>query len=224
MTWADMMAAVASRIRPLTPDRARRTLVARLAPTADKIRQLATKLGARPLRVFLVWTVAGGSERGGGEEETLAEIEILPTPFVADLSSLTLNPFAAGKYPVGSVRVSEVSMARFTLDVLRGDRLALPVGATRGRGPIRTAPLETFRSNVSGELLEAERVSFFYEIVEDGRGDNPPARRRFRLFSEPHPNAESVEWILFLERTHEDRSRTRLSQEGVDPDQAESDS
>lgn len=210
------MAAV-TRLRPLSPDRAKRTLVTRLAPVADGIRQLATNLGARPVRVFLVWTTAGGSERGAGEEETLAEVEILPTPFVSDLSALALSPYAAGKYPTGTVRVSEISMARFTGDVLRGERL--PIGGGDRRTPLRLAPLGEFRSPVSGELVPAERVSFFYELVEDGRGDDPPARRRFRLFGEPQPNAESVEWILFLERSHEDRSRTKLSQLGVDADQ-----
>lgn len=205
---------------PLSPDRARRSLVGRLSPVADGIRQLATKLGARPLSVFLVWTMSGGHERGQGEEETIAEVELLPTPVVSDLSALQLSPFSAGKYPVGTVRLSEVSLARYTADVLRGERLLLAGGI----GPPRTSAIGEFRHPVSGELVDRERVSFFYEIVEDGRGDNPPARRRFHLFSDPHPNAENVEWILFLARAHEDRDRARRSQEGVDSDQSETDS
>lgn len=199
-----------ARVAPLAPGRAKRTLVSRLAPVADRVRQIATNLGARPLRVFLVWTTSGGYERGAGEEEELLRAEILPTPVVSDLSALALTPFSAGKYPVGTIRVTEVSLDRFTADVLTGARLP-------------GAPLGLFKHPVSGEPVPAERVSFFYEVAEDGRGDDPPARRRFRLFGEPHPNAENVEWILFLERTAENRARDGTSLVGVDDDQAGSD-
>lgn len=210
-------------VRPLPPGRPKRTLVARLGRVADRVRQVATNLGARPLRVFLVWTQAGGYERGEGEEEEIARAEILPTPVVSDLSALALSPFAAGKYPVGTVRVSEVSMHRFTRDVLTGRRVPRAV-AEKGREAVRTGELDAFFSPASGEPIPKERVSFFYEVVDDGRfDDRRPSRQRFRLFGEPHPNAENVEWILFLERTSEDRSRDEQSQEGVDADQAESD-
>lgn len=210
-------------VRPLPLAHVKRTLVARLAPVADRVRQIATNLGARPLRVFLVWTQSGGYERGEGEEEEIARAEILPTPPVSDLSALALTPFAAGKYPVGTVRVSEVSMRRFTRDVLTGRRVPLPL-ADRGREPVRTGELDVFVSPASGERVPKERVSFFYEIVDDGRfDDRRPARQRYRLFGEPNPNAENVEWILFLERTSEDRTRDERSEEGVDAEQAESD-
>lgn len=179
--------------RPLTPAEAKRTLAHRFAGLADRTRQLATKFGLRSKRVFLVWTEWSGSERGEGEERERARHELLPTPLVSDLTSVALNPYAAGKLPVGSVRVSEIS-ATLTFDQLSGTRVPGREGA--------------------GEL--PPNVDFFYEIVEDGRGDPEPVRQRFRRLAGPTRDEDNVAWSIVLERSSEDRDRHGRSNAGPD--------
>ena len=177
--------------KALRPEEARRTLAARFAGSrespglADRLRQLHTKFGLRSQRVFLVWTQFTGDERGEGDEQQLARIEILPTPRV-DSASIAYNPFSAGKYPTGTLRISEVS-ATLTKDQLVG--LLVP-----GHGQL------------------TDRIDFFYEVVEDGRGDALPSRDRYRLLNEPELREGNVGWTLLLERAAEDRDRRGRSQ------------
>lgn len=196
--------------QPLPPDRARRTIAHRLAPLIDRVRQIPTRLGIRSNRVFLVWTKYGGDERGDGNEVEVGRLEILPTPRVADLTSLALNPFTGGILPAGSVRVDRIS-ARFNMDVLQGK--VVPAAAVRG------APIK-------------EPFDFFYEIVSDGRSDQPlqdsseaerlsggpsrAPRARFRLASFPERDEDSVQFSIILERISEDRTRDGESQIGAD--------
>ena len=177
--------------RPLTPAEARRTLAHRFTRVADNLRQLATKFGIRPMRVFLVWTRWSGTENGEGREEVLQELEILPTPRIVSLDNLALSPLSTGVLPVGSVRVTEVSTS-LTYDQLTG----------------RMFP-------VAHEEHIPEPFTFFYELREDGRGDDPPKRMKFRLFNEPTRNAENVEWTFVLQRVSEDRNRQGQSRYGT---------
>lgn len=174
--------------KPLTPTQAKKTLAAKFGPKIDRIRQLATKLGVRPYRVFLVWEQSSGSERGSGVETEVQRIEILPTPKVDSLDAVMMDPRFAGSLPVGSIRVSRVSSS-FTEDLLRGKR------------DHRSIP---------------DDISFFYEVVEDGRGDDLPVRMKYRLASTPVRRAGKVDWLLILERISEDNSRTGQSQLGDD--------
>lgn len=147
----------------------------------DRIRQIPTMLGARPYRVHLVWVTWTGLRRGEGDEKLVDELEILPTPLVADLTSVTRNPFSAGTLPVGSIMVSEVSAGQYTEDTLRGWK------------------------KPSGERLNQEREDFWWEVREDGRtAGKDPEKRRFRLLGEPFLNAENVEFRCLLERTSPD--------------------
>lgn len=141
----------------------------------DRARSIATRLGARPFRVFLVWTISSGDKRGDGDEKILERHEIQPRPR-CDFASLTRNPTLVGVYAAGSVRVDEITPA-YTLDELQGVKLpnGRPVPVDRGR------------------------VSFFYEVTEDGRGDDPPSRGRFRLNNVPAREAENVQWVIILE-------------------------
>lgn len=141
----------------------------------DRAREKASLIGARPFRLFLVWTVFSGKERGQGEERILERHEVEPRPRI-DKGGITRNPALVGIVAVGSVRVDELS-TRYTYDELLG--LLLPGG--------RAVP------------ADQGRVTFFYEVVEDGRGDNPPERLRFRLFNTPSLEAENAQWVLILE-------------------------
>lgn len=180
---------MASKIRPLSPDEAKRTLANKLGGLADRLRQKNTKFGIRPYRVFLTWTRFGGEERGEGHEKLIARAEILPTPKVSSLDSVTFSIFHAGTLPAGSIRIEEVSAVAFTEDMLRG--LKVPTGAYLD----------------PSEQQIPEPYDFFYEVVEDGRGDGEPARDRYRLLSKPFRRASKVDWTILLERVSPDRTR-----------------
>jgi hypothetical protein len=175
-------------VHPLTVPEARGSLANRLSRTADRVRQVATRLGARPYRLVLVWCRWTGDVRGEGEMQTFREMEILPCPKVATLDSVTFSVFHAGTIPAGSIKVTEVS-TRYTFDELQG--------------------------HMAPELHEdviPQPWTFFYELREDGRGDALPIRQRFTLLTVPTRDAENVQWTLMLERRSEDRDREGKSQ------------
>jgi hypothetical protein len=175
-------------------------MAARLARRVDRLRQLYTRFGLRSRRVFLVWTRFTGAARGEGDEVELHRAEILPTPRVSDTTSVSRNPFSAGVLPVGSVRVDQISEGCFTKDVLKGLRIPpLPSG-------------EPFPD------LPKPNIDFFYEVTEDGRGDDPDVRERFRLLGGPFRREGQFDFVVLLERASEDRTRTGQSQLGIDPD------
>jgi hypothetical protein len=141
--------------------------------------------------VFLTWTRWTGEEVGEGVEEIVRRVEILPTPVVKSLDNLTYSPFGAGVVPEGSLRISDVSVVKFTSDILKG--LMVP--------------------DVHIDNLP-KRMQFFYEVVEDGRGDPCPVRQKFRLMGEPMRNATGVSWMFALDRASQDRSRDDKSSIG----------
>ena len=172
---------------------AKNTLVQRLAPLADRLRQFNTKFGLRPYRVFLVWTLYSGQERGEGTEKEVKKVELLPTPKIASLDSLTNAIAAAGTLPAGTLRVTEVS-ATYNFDTLSG--YLFPLAKEKVPDP----------------------YDFFYEVVEDGRHGGREQRRKFRLSAAPALDAENLWWVLMLEREGEDRDRNGNNQLGTDTD------
>lgn len=173
------------RLRPLTIPQARASLANRLTRAVDNARQIATRLGARPYRVVLVWTRWAGRnvERGEGREVTVREIEILPTPKISSLDGVSFSIFHAGTVPEGSIKLTEVSTS-YTFDELSGHMIP---GRHEDQIP---QPFE-----------------FFYELREDGRGDPKPGRQKYRLLSFPTLDAENAQWTLMLQRISEDRDR-----------------
>jgi hypothetical protein len=178
--------------KPLTPGDAKDSLLHRLGSRVDRIRQFSTKFGNRPYRVFLVWTKYSGSERGEGTESEYKRIELLPTPKTMSMDHLTLNPMLVGVAPQGIVKLEEVSTT-YTEDQLTG----------------RNVPV-THADHVP------EAYDFFYEIVEDGRGDPLPVRTMYRIYSPPVRRPGKVDWLILLERMSEDRTRSGQSQIGSD--------
>lgn len=171
---------------PIPPRQARRTLANRLGlGVADKLRQLNTKFGVRPTRVWMVWIYWPGGERGQGKPVEKMRIELLPTPKVSSLDSVTFSVFHAGTVPAGSVKVTEVSV-KYTYDELTGKM-------------------------IPGGALHVDQLpqpwDFFYELVEDGRGDPAPVHQRFRDLSYPRRDAGNTQWILMLQKTSEDLNR-----------------
>jgi hypothetical protein len=177
--------------KPLTPQEARHSLAERLGPSIDRIRQIGVRLGDRPYRVFLVWTQFGGAQRGEGTERLYRRVEIVPTPVVADLTGLNRQAFSAGVFAVGSIRVSEISVAVFDEDVLYGRALP-PNDRVPGDGTL--------------DSLD-QRFDFYYELYTDARDERMPRRHRFRLSSPPFLDADNVQWVVRLDRIDDDPAR-----------------
>lgn len=172
------------RVRQITPSEAKRTIASRLAPVVDRVRQVVVRVGLRPYNVFLVWTRWGGIVRGKGEESVIVREPLTPTPKL-DLTGLERASGAAGYVETGTATLAKVSTT-YTSDELSGllsDRL-------RELHKVEQVP---------------EPLDFYYEVVEDGRGDVPPARRRFRLSAAP--SRASFTWTVKLERMNQDATR-----------------
>lgn len=182
--------------RLLTPAEARGSFAARIASIADAGRDLEARLGLRPYVVNLVWIHWTGSERGEGCPQVACRRPLLPIPVVDDLTSLRLNAFSAGRFPVGSVRLSGIS-ATYRQEYLEGT--VLP------DDPEEEIP---------------EPWDFFYEIVEDGRHGKEPERKRFSVSATPFLDAENQQWIVVLDRQSGDPNRdgTMTKKEPAKPD------
>jgi len=191
------------------PNAARNTLAHRKGLLADRLRQKYTTFGLRSKRVFLVWSRWTGEERGEGDEEVIARVELLPTPRTSDVSGVSYRSYGIGVFPEGSIRVDQVSIVAYTEDMLRGLRIpedrARPCGS--GCGPARPLNAEPVNA-IESEVLSDPRVDFWYEVVEDGRGDSTPARRRYRLLGMPNRDEQRFQWTLNLERADESLNRS----------------
>lgn len=208
---------MARAIKPLSPEQAQRSLFNRMAKRADMLRQIRVNFGERPKRVFLTWTLWSGAVRGEGTEEVFAQVEILPTPVVSDLTGILRNPRSGGYYEEGTTRVSEISTATFNEDMLRGLIIPdLPQGGCPGCcAPVKPTGLPIRTDGI--ELGPQPRIDFFYQVVEDGRGGNVPERRRFRPMSVPWRDVDNFQFVIMLERADEELNRSGRSQVGPDP-------
>lgn len=159
---------------------AQRTLAQRLVRPADRLRNLYTRFGMRPYRVMIIRTRWSADRRGKGVEELIFQQEILPTPKITDLGTLTevLNP--TGLDEGGTIQVSEIS-GRFTEDLLIGID-------PEGRDPLKT-------DNV------------YYEIEFPRLDGKPGTRRRFGIRAAPTYRSDQFQWIVTLEKIDEDRGR-----------------
>ena len=125
----------------------------------------------------LFWYTWDGDERGEGGEREIGRVEILPTPKVMSLDAMAMSPAGGGMIPLGSIRVEKIT-GTLTLDQLKGITMA----------------------GGDHKLHIPERVSFVYEVKEDGRGDEQPEIARFRLASPPFRRAGRMDWVVNLER------------------------
>ncbi len=156
------------------------TLVRKLVPTVDKLRDLATKFGIRPYIVRMVRTRWTGGRRGSGQEYVVQNVSILPTPKVSDLTGLSLNVESIGAVEVGSLRLSGISMEYTEYQLSGKDADGNPPG-------------------------EDEQVYWeIYLPAPDGSFANG-IRRRFVPRSAPWMRAGSVGWQVMLERAAGDR-------------------
>lgn len=155
-----------------TPDLLKKSLARRLVTVVDKVRDIATQLGARPYRVRMMRTRSTGHERGDGVETVVAEFELLPTPKVIDLNTLAEVVTPMGPTEIGLVQLQQVS-GRYTEEFLSG------------LDPDGNPP--------------ADSDNLFYEI-EFFRPDGRPAdKHRFALASAPYYHATKVQWSITLD-------------------------
>lgn len=137
---------------------------------------------------------------GVGRPVLLREVEILPTPLVSSLTSISKDADAVGATERGTITVSQIS-ASFSEDFLTG--LACPFVEDGREG-----------------LLPG--VEFFYEIRENraagfidpgfvgqaGRTQEAePTRRRFAVVGVPERMPDRFEWVVNLRRADGERDR-----------------
>jgi hypothetical protein len=157
-----------------------KTLARQLVPLADQLRDMLTQFGLRPYKVRIVRTQWSGGERGIGVPVVVKETDILPTPLLSDLTTLTEIVQPVGLDEIGMVTLSEVS-GRFTEDDLMG-------------------------RDSDGAPIPADQ-EFFYEVEFPRLDGLPGVRRRFFPRSAPQYDAGGLQWVVRMEKTHEDRDR-----------------
>ena len=196
------------KVGPLSSaERARSTLAHRKTKIADRLRQLNTRFGLRSRRVFLVWTKWTGKERGEGQEQQYARRELLPTPKVSDATAVRRNPRMIGIMPEGGLRLTEVSAGAYTRDNLLGTVIPAPGADQEAPRPVPGPAV----AREQGEPVSDPLVDFFYEVVEDGRGDDPAKRQRFRPLAEPWRREGGLCWEVDLERADQDEHRDQTT-------------
>lgn len=165
-----------------TPQLLNCSLARKLIPVVDRVRDLYTKFGARPYRVWIVRTRFASNQRGRGVEQVIQELEIMPTPLVVDMRSLNEVVTPVGVNEQGTIQLQYIS-GRYTEEMLLGV------------GPDGT-PV-------------ASNETVFYEI-EFFRGDGAPGeRRRFVRDSIPYYNSTQFQWLITLVSVLENRARDR---------------
>ena len=163
-----------------TPELLKHSLARKLVPVADNLRNLKTKLGARPYRVRIVRTRWGGRKRGVGVEVVTQVLELVPTPLVVDLGTMQEVVSEVGVVETGQATVTEIS-GRYSEDHLLGvDADGNPVG---------------------------HADSLYYEIQYIRPDGAPTERKRFHLASTPHYNATSMMWTISLDASIDSRQR-----------------
>ena len=191
--------------------------MARLGPTVDRLRGRMTTFGLRPYEVYLVWTRWSGQERGEGTERILKRVPILPVPKVDELTAISMQFFAGGTLPVGSLRVTEISSS-YSQEVLMGRIIPNDPSADRGSIIQGKGPKNATKNSIEGTEV-VDPYEFFWEVVEDGRSNNGinPIRSRFRPMSAPARRAAQFDWSIILERVSEDMDRDGQPRTAIQP-------
>ena len=144
----------------------------------DKARDLLARAGLRPYVVSIIRTRAsGGRRRGDGVTDVVREWRILPTPKLADLTTLQEIVAPDQVREQGSVLLSGISLS-YSEDVLLG------------RGS-------------DGSPIPADEAVFYEVRFVAGNGQ----RRRFVPSSAPSANGTDASWSIMLTRVPVDRDR-----------------
>jgi hypothetical protein len=173
-----------AQVRPLRAHEVGNTLADRLSPMADKLRQIATKVGVRRYRVFLVHVYWSGPVVGSGQPTEVSRKEILPTPKVSDMSATTQVLRQFGMTEEGGLVVDEISAA-FTEDDLTGKTPDL-VDPILPRTGVRNA-------------------EFFWEVIEARNTYPLPIPRKY--VPSDVPMRKVTCWRVSLSKVNSDRGR-----------------
>ena len=159
------------------------TLAQKLIPVADNIRNLFTRFGLRTYKVRIVRVRWSAGRRFKGVPSVVEELDIMPTPLVQDLTTLTEIASPIGLDEAGVIVVSEIS-GEYTDDQLRSlSKEGEPPGPD-------------------------EEVFYEIEYPQPNGPSTTNERRRFFLRGAPYYAAGRFQWSVRLEKTNEDRSRT----------------
>lgn len=169
-----------SDVRPILDHEYRDTLLGSFLEDdcLDELRQIAADFGARPYRVFLVRTLWKGGKRGRGPEQVISEEEILPTPKVETMMSVSLQMLDVGVDEQGGMTVSEIS-PRYTENQLLG------------------------RNEDGSEIPENETFSWEISLHRGDRDDQK--RRRYMVKGTPSYEPTGLQWKVSLTRSGSDR-------------------
>ena len=178
----------AGAVRPLRPDEVKESLMSALVPQIDKIRQIATSLGLRPYRVFIVHILWTGDRIGEGQPQEISRREILPTPRIRDMSATTEVLSSFGRVEEGGIVVDRIS-AKFSEDDLMGVTPDL----------LDPALLRTGKRN--GEM--------FWEVQENRPGFVQAMPRRYVPSGTPTLMRGGLHWRVPLAKQMVNRSRNQ---------------
>ena len=180
----------AGAVRPLRPDEVKESLMSRLVPQIDKIRQIATEIGLRPYRVFIVHILWTGDRIGEGQPQEISRREILPTPRIRDMSATTEVLSSFGRVEEGGIVVDRIS-AKFSEDDLMGKTPDLTDPALPRGGK--------------------HNCDFFWEVQEN-RGVSPaPVVRQYVPAAAPSLSRGGMSWRVPLSKRAVNRSRQQTS-------------
>lgn len=157
-----------------------RTLGRKLIDTVDTLRDIPVRFGLRTYEVHVIRTRWTGGERGLGQEVTISDTPILPTPLLTSLDGVSRVVNIVGLDEIGTVRVEQIS-GRYSENFLSGN-------------------------DSEGNGQDAD-TQFFYEIQFPTPGtvsDGAP-RRRFFPAAAPNYDASKFAWNITLQRSHVDR-------------------
>ena len=158
----------------------RGSLVRRLIPTADKLRDLYTKFGLRAYSVRIIRTRWSGGSRGMGVESVSFTRLVEPTPKVSALDALTATVTGIGRMDEGTLYVTEIS-GTYTEEMLRG---------------------------VDDDGTEPGADEDVYWEVEFVRPDGKEGeRRRFVPSAVPAYDPGGLQWSVTLVRQQQSRAR-----------------
>jgi len=179
---------LAGSVRPLRPEEVRGSLMSELSPTIDSIRQIATALGLRPYRVFIVHVLWSGSRVGDGQPIEVSRREILPTPRIRDMSATTEVLSAFGRVEEGGIVIDRIS-AKYSEDDLTG------------KTPDLIDPAITRTGKRNGE--------YFWEVQENRPGCPRSIPRRYVHAAAPTLMRGGSHWRIPLNKQMVDRSRNQ---------------
>lgn len=179
---------LAGSVRPLRSDEVPATLMSQMSPDIDEIRQIATDLGLRPRRVFIVHVLWTGVKVGDGNPIEISRREILPTPRIRDMSATTevVSPF--GRVEEGGIVVDRIS-AKYSEDDLTG------------KTPDLIDPAMTRTGKRNGE--------YFWEVQENRPGFPKTIPRRYIHAAAPTLMRGGSHWRIPLNKQNVDRSRNQ---------------